>query len=59
MPDSAATATAMFTGVKVNYNVVGLSSLVKEFDCDAAQNEDAKLTHLTTLAQNAGKSTGN
>lgn len=56
--DSAASGTSLFTGVKTNYHVVGLSGAVKEFDCKASQSEDAKLIHITTLAQAAGKSTG-
>lgn len=56
--DSAASATSMFTGVKVNYNVLGLEASVKENDCQAAQNESYHLTSLATLAQAAGKFTG-
>lgn len=52
--DSGASATSMFTGVKVNYNVIGMSG-VKEADY---KSEGVKLTHITSLAQAAGKSTG-
>lgn len=58
VPDSASTATAMFTGVKVNYRMLGVDSSVKERDCEASLMAEKRLTSIATLAQQAGKATG-
>uniref|UniRef100_A0A0C9S0U6 Alkaline phosphatase n=1 Tax=Fopius arisanus TaxID=64838 RepID=A0A0C9S0U6_9HYME len=58
VPDSASTATALFTGVKTNYQVVGVDSNVKLNDCEASLNDDYRLTSIIDWAQNAGKATG-
>ncbi|XP_014286122.1 alkaline phosphatase [Halyomorpha halys] len=58
VPDSASTATAMFTGVKVNYRMIGVDSSVKERDCEASLMAEKRLTSIATLAQQAGKATG-
>lgn len=53
VPDSAATATAMFTGVKTKYETVGMDET--RIISDA---EKGKLTSIMTWAQAAGKRTG-
>ncbi|XP_069668782.1 alkaline phosphatase-like [Periplaneta americana] len=58
VPDSAGTATAMLSGVKVNINVAGLDPRVKYTECNATVNELAKLENIILWAQAAGKSTG-
>ncbi|XP_014272690.1 alkaline phosphatase [Halyomorpha halys] len=58
VPDSASTATAMFTGVKTNQNMLGLDATVNEFDCDSSLREEFRLKSIGRLAQEAGKSTG-
>ncbi|CAH1406601.1 unnamed protein product [Nezara viridula] len=56
--DSANTATALFTGVKVNRGTLGIDPRVKRDDCPRSCLEENKLTTIATLAQEAGKSTG-
>lgn len=58
VPDSAGTATAMLSGVKVNANITGLDARAKYEECDPSVNEKAKLENLITWAQEAGKDTG-
>ncbi|CAH1406265.1 unnamed protein product [Nezara viridula] len=58
VPDSASTATAMFTGVKVNYRMLGVDSSVKERDCEGSLMAEKRLTSIAKLAQQAGKATG-
>ncbi|CAH1406600.1 unnamed protein product [Nezara viridula] len=58
VPDSANTATALFTGTKTNYGTVGVDSNVKRYDCEASLVEENKLISVATSAQEAGKSTG-
>lgn len=58
VPDSAGTATAMFTGVKSNYYMLGLDSNAKFNDCDIARNEKSRLDSIVKWAQEAGKHTG-
>ncbi|XP_069701873.1 alkaline phosphatase-like [Periplaneta americana] len=58
VPDSAGTATAMLSGVKVNANVAGLDYRAKDLECNATINEMAKLENIIMWAQAARKSTG-
>ncbi|CAH1406605.1 unnamed protein product [Nezara viridula] len=58
VPDSAATATAIYTGVKVNQGTLGVDVSVKRLDCNASLVEKSHLVTLATLAQEAGKATG-
>ena len=58
MPDSAGTATAMFTGVKSNYAMLGFNSNAKYNECDVERNAKSQLSSIMTWAQMAGKHTG-
>ncbi|KAJ9597559.1 hypothetical protein L9F63_011560, partial [Diploptera punctata] len=58
VPDSAGTATAIFTGVKSNYYMLGLDSMAKFNVCDEEVNEKSKLDSIMKWAQEAGKDTG-
>lgn len=58
VPDSASTATALFGGVKTNYEVVGLDVNVKQGDCKASLNTDYHVDSIISWAQAAGKATG-
>lgn len=56
VPDSAATATAMFTGVKTNTGTLGVSARTKNGQCDTMFGNE--VTSLLSWAQEAGKDTG-
>ncbi|XP_025199754.1 alkaline phosphatase-like isoform X2 [Melanaphis sacchari] len=61
VPDAASSATAMFTGVKVNQKIIGLDANHHINDtsyCDNANSQSIGLDSLATWAQDAGKSTG-
>lgn len=58
VPDSAATATAIFSGAKCRYKVVGLDSKAAYNVCDAHINEASKLTTIADWAQESGMDTG-
>ncbi|GBP74391.1 Alkaline phosphatase, tissue-nonspecific isozyme [Eumeta japonica] len=58
VPDSGSTATALFCGVKVNHETVGVDTTVRKGDCVATLNRNARLDSLVVHAQDAGKSTG-
>ncbi|KAK3931831.1 Alkaline phosphatase, tissue-nonspecific isozyme, partial [Frankliniella fusca] len=58
VPDSSCTATALFTGVKTNYEVAGLDANVKLGDCAASLEPRNHLSSLLQWAQEAGKATG-
>lgn len=58
MPDSASTATALFGGVKTNYEVVGVDANVQLDDCEASLNKRYHVDSFLTWAQAAGKATG-
>ncbi|PSN34159.1 hypothetical protein C0J52_10039, partial [Blattella germanica] len=58
VPDSAGTATALFTGVKSKYYMLGLDSRAPFGDCDPRVNERARLASIMQWAQDAGKHTG-
>lgn len=58
VPDSAGTATAMFTGVKAQYRMLGLDGKVKHNTCDKTTVENSYLTSIATYAQQNGMDTG-
>nr|CAD7262122.1 unnamed protein product [Timema shepardi] len=58
VPDSAGTATAMFSGVKTNYGVLGLDARAAPMDCDASQNAWSSVDSLATWGQDSGRHTG-
>ncbi|XP_046427031.1 alkaline phosphatase 4-like isoform X2 [Neodiprion pinetum] len=58
VPDSAATATAMFSGVKCRYKVIGLDSKAIFEHCDKTVNKRSRLSTIAEWAQVAGKDTG-
>ncbi|KAJ3654346.1 hypothetical protein Zmor_013539 [Zophobas morio] len=58
VPDSASTATALFSGIKTNYKTSGVDSSVKLNDCEASLKPEARIDGLIKWAQDAGKSTG-
>ncbi|XP_053649511.2 alkaline phosphatase isoform X3 [Cherax quadricarinatus] len=58
VPDSANTATAYLTGVKANYETLGVNGRVKVKDCDASLIPENRLDTILNWAQDAGKDTG-
>lgn len=59
MPDSASTATALFSGVKIKKSLIGLSVEASYNNCIPEINEKAKVKGIMTWAQDVGKNTGN
>ncbi|XP_018374762.1 PREDICTED: alkaline phosphatase 4 [Trachymyrmex cornetzi] len=58
VPDSAGTATAIFSGVKTKYRMVGLDARAQVNKCDEQLNELSKLTTVADWAQQSGMDTG-
>ncbi|XP_044016281.1 alkaline phosphatase 4-like [Aphidius gifuensis] len=58
VPDSAATATAIFSGVKNRYKVIGLDGKAVLDTCDKSTIEERKLTTVADWAQATGMDTG-
>lgn len=58
VPDSAGTATAMFSGVKAQYKMLGLGFKSKYNTCNKEINEKSQLTTIATWAQDTGLDTG-
>ncbi|XP_057342098.1 alkaline phosphatase 4-like [Microplitis mediator] len=58
VPDSAGTATAIFSGVKSRYRVIGLDPKALYNVCDSTMNEVRKLTTVADWAQATGMDTG-
>ncbi|XP_053974950.1 alkaline phosphatase-like [Hylaeus volcanicus] len=58
VPDSASTATALFSGVKTNYEVVGVDANVSLGNCTASLDTDNHVESIVSWAQAAGKDTG-
>ncbi|XP_075163559.1 alkaline phosphatase 1 isoform X2 [Haematobia irritans] len=56
--DSACTATAYHTGVKANYETIGVSPMVLKTDCQSATKVENQLESIASKAQAAGKATG-
>lgn len=59
VPDSASTATALFGGIKNNYETAGVDATVKLDDCASSLNMENHVTSIIEWAQRAGKHTGN
>ena len=57
IPDSAATATALLSGVKVKFMTVGVDGGVTFDDCSTL-DESAHLESILTRVAKSGKSTG-
>ncbi|KAI8431966.1 hypothetical protein MSG28_004499 [Choristoneura fumiferana] len=58
VPDSASTATALFSGSKVNHRTLGVDATVHENECPRSLDPEAQLKSLASLALEAGKSAG-
>lgn len=58
VPDSAGTATAMFSGVKCRYRVIGYDANAHYNHCDIAINQLSKLTTIADWAQESDMDTG-
>lgn len=58
VPDSAGTATAIFSGVKCRYRVLGLDSKASYDHCDKNIDETSKVTTVADWAQQTGMDTG-
>ena len=59
VPDSAGTATALFSGVKTGKGVLGLDGTAKYNVCDTAVVETTRLETLLDWAVGAGKEVSN
>lgn len=58
VPDSASTATALFGGVKANFETGGVDSAVPLGNCEASLNATHYVDSILQWAQNEGISTG-
>ncbi|XP_017758149.1 PREDICTED: alkaline phosphatase 4-like isoform X2 [Eufriesea mexicana] len=58
VPDSAGTATAIFSGVKCRYKVIGLDTKASFDKCDKHNDEKRKVTTIADWAQESGMGTG-
>ncbi|XP_029034185.1 alkaline phosphatase 4-like [Osmia bicornis bicornis] len=58
VPDSAGTATAIFSGVKCRYRMIGLDAKASYNHCDKRVDQESKLTTVADWAQQSGMSTG-
>ncbi|XP_003694815.1 alkaline phosphatase [Apis florea] len=58
VPDSASTATAMFGGVKTNFDLVGLDAHVTLNNCSESLKTDYHVDSIVSWAQTVGKDTG-
>lgn len=58
VPDSSSTATALFGGVKTNYETSGVDAAVPLADCAASQKEINHVDSILAMAQVEGMSTG-
>ncbi|XP_076676365.1 alkaline phosphatase 4-like [Andrena cerasifolii] len=58
VPDSAGTATAIFSGVKCRYRVIGLDTKASYNHCDKSVDQASKLTTVADWAQQTGMDTG-
>lgn len=58
VPDSFSTATALFGGVKANYETGGVDSAVKLGDCKTSLNKDHHVKSIIHMAQIDGMNTG-
>lgn len=58
VPDSAGTATAIFSGVKCRYKVIGLDTKASFNHCDERIDKASKVTTVADWAQQTGMATG-
>ncbi|XP_013104727.2 alkaline phosphatase [Stomoxys calcitrans] len=58
VPDSFSTATALFSGIKINYETGGVDSSVSLGNCSASLNHEHHVQSILKLAQDDGKLTG-
>ncbi|XP_065364441.1 alkaline phosphatase [Calliphora vicina] len=58
VPDSFSTATALFSGVKVNYETGGVDASVNLANCSASLNPDHQVNSILKWAQDDGMLTG-
>ncbi|XP_046388952.1 alkaline phosphatase-like [Ischnura elegans] len=58
VPDSASTATALFCGVKANYETAGVDDTVQLGDCEASLNPKAQVSSILKWALDSGKDAG-
>jgi alkaline phosphatase len=58
VPDSAATATAILTGVKTNFYTLGVNGNVRLNETRCQRIRENQVNSILKLAQEAGKSTG-
>jgi alkaline phosphatase len=58
VPDSACTATAIFSGIKNNHNVLSLSGEVDIRNCTAQRDNSTHIDTIFKYAQDNGRSTG-
>ncbi|KAG9509109.1 Alkaline phosphatase, tissue-nonspecific isozyme, partial [Fragariocoptes setiger] len=58
IPDSAATATALLSGVKTNFYTLGVNAHVRLNDTNCTSHTAHAVHSILKLAQDAGKSTG-
>lgn len=58
IPDSAATATAILSGIKTNFYTLGVNANVKLNETDCKKIHDNKVATIIKQAIDAGKSTG-
>ncbi|RZB38840.1 alkaline phosphatase 4, partial [Asbolus verrucosus] len=58
VPDSAGTATALFTGIKTRYEAIGVDVKSNKTVPDQKVYEESKVESIMTWAQRAGKDTG-
>ncbi|XP_055599311.1 alkaline phosphatase-like [Uranotaenia lowii] len=56
--DSACTATAYLTGVKGNYETIGVNAKVPSYDCEAALDTSTHTHSIAKWAMDAGKDAG-
>ena len=56
-PDSACTASALYSGIKTNYGTLGYDSAV-ERDIESSVTDSNEVTTVLKWAQEAGKATG-
>lgn len=58
VPDSAVTATALFGGVKANYETSGVDSAVPLGQCEPSLNKANQVDSILQWAQDEGRATG-
>ncbi|KAL1404010.1 hypothetical protein pipiens_005484 [Culex pipiens pipiens] len=58
VPDSACTATAYLTGVKGNYETIGVNAKVPSYDCKAELDKSTHTHSIAKWAMDAGKDAG-